>query len=100
VLYLHTDSLLYRCSPDDFTRYSIFEDLFSDVNGHLLSQKDRETSMMSLWEDEQMFAYSEVDFMSFQDILQQAGAVDGCASPIISSMVVVCMHTWIYYTIY
>jgi hypothetical protein len=77
VLYLHTDSLLYRYSQDDFARYSIFEDLFGDVNGHLLSQKDREASLTSLWEDEQMFAYSEVDFVSFQDILLQAGAVDG-----------------------
>ena len=90
MLYLHTDSLLYRYSQDDFARYSIFEDLFSDVNGPLLSQKDRDTStsVSSLWEDEQMFAYSEVDFVSFQDILLQAGAVDG--------WVEIAVHTIVY----
>ena len=76
VLYLHTDNPLHRYSKEEFVAFNLFNDLFGDINGSLLSQKDR-GNMALLWEAEQVFAYSETDYTVFQDILTQAGAVDG-----------------------
>lgn len=76
LLSLHSQSKLQNYSSDEITRFNIFSEAFSNINGNVLSQKDRESSKLML-ENDYMYTYGEIEYTSFQDILQQAGAVDG-----------------------
>lgn len=76
VLSLHSQNNLHHFSNDEMTRFNLFSEAFSNINGNLLSQKDRESSKLML-ENEYLYTYGEIEYTSFQDILQQAGAVDG-----------------------
>jgi len=76
VLSLFSRNKLQLYSNEEITRFNLFSEAFSNINGNLLSQKDRESSKLML-ENEYMYTYGEIEYTSFQDILQQAGAVDG-----------------------
>ena len=71
LLALH-DAAAYQ--PDGAkARQEIFQDAFRDVDGAGLSLRDR--TRLAL--DEPSFSYGEIEYVSFQQLLRDAGAGDG-----------------------
>ena len=101
----HTSDLytlsVYRQQETDsldgvqLSRYNLFRDIYAAIDGNILSHKDRSTqtalsrtssfkgsvasdrSFSNIPVDDYSLTYQEIDYVSFLELLKEAGAVDG-----------------------